>query len=235
MYLEDMKETILIISDTQAPAHHPDTLEFLKYAKKKLKPTRVVQIGDLVDFNCFTSFVRDPNCPNALDELDASRAFIKDLAKIFPKLDYVLGNHEMRIFKRLQESGLPEECLKSLQEILGTPAGWDMHFAPIEIDGILFHHGDGVPRAPKSALTRTMQSNVYGHHTQDAGVHFHPTHKELFFSMLVGCLVDKKHVYMSYAKKYITHPFLGIGVVEKGVPRLLPMKLNKKGSWTGVL
>jgi hypothetical protein len=41
---------VLIISDTQAPFHHPDTLPFLAALSKCLKPKYVVHVGD----ECFT-------------------------------------------------------------------------------------------------------------------------------------------------------------------------------------
>ena len=44
-----MNKSILIISDTHIPYHHPDLIPFLKDLKEIYKPDRVIHIGDEVD------------------------------------------------------------------------------------------------------------------------------------------------------------------------------------------
>lgn len=53
--LNAKNKNVLIISDTHFPHHHPDTLNFLKAAKKEIDPDIVIHIGDELD-NQYLSF-----------------------------------------------------------------------------------------------------------------------------------------------------------------------------------
>ena len=51
--------------------------------------------------------------------------------------------------------------------------------------------------------------------------------------MNVGCLAAQKHMAFAYAKNFRTRFIMGCGIINNGIPRLLPMVLNSKGNWIG--
>jgi hypothetical protein len=51
--------------------------------------------------------------------------------------------------------------------------------------------------------------------------------------MNVGCLTDQKSMAFEYAKNFRTRFILGCGIILDGIPRLLPMVLDRKGDWIG--
>ena len=56
-----MNKSILIISDTHIPYHHPDLIPFLKDLKEIYKPDRVIHIGDEVDKHAMSFHDSDPD------------------------------------------------------------------------------------------------------------------------------------------------------------------------------
>ena len=53
------------------------------------------------------------------------------------------------------------------------------------------------------------------------------------FGMNVGCLINQKSMAFNYAKNFKTRFILGCGIILNGIPRLLPIVINKKGDWIG--
>jgi hypothetical protein len=51
--------------------------------------------------------------------------------------------------------------------------------------------------------------------------------------MNVGCLINQKSMAFDYAKNFRTRFIVGCGIILNGIPRLLPMVLNKEGRWIG--
>ena len=76
-----MFKSILIISDTHIPYHHPDLIPFLKAVKKEYKPDKIVHIGDEIDKHAMSFHDSDPDLPSAGDELKLSLPVIKELEK----------------------------------------------------------------------------------------------------------------------------------------------------------
>ena len=55
------KHVVLVISDTQCPFQHQDTIPFLQYVTSKFKPDEVIHIGDEVDFHGLSRFFVEAN------------------------------------------------------------------------------------------------------------------------------------------------------------------------------
>ena len=55
----------------------------------------------------------------------------------------------------------------------------------------------------------------------------------IFWAMNVGCLINQKSMAFDYAKNFRTRFIVGCGIILNGIPRLLPMVLDKKGRWIG--
>jgi len=76
-------------------------------------------------------------------------------------------------------------------------------------------------------------SAVQGHYHTKFVISYWSNPDNLFFGMNVGCLTNQKSMAFEYAKNFKTRFIIGTGIILDGVPRLLPMVLNKGGRWNG--
>ena len=88
-----MFKRVLIISDTHIPYHVKELIPFLTELKKIVKPDKVIHIGDELDKHAMSFHDSDPDLPSAGDELKLSIPVIKQLEKMYPKMDLLDSNH----------------------------------------------------------------------------------------------------------------------------------------------
>ena len=63
-------DRILVISDLHFPYHFPEVFAFLIKLKNKYKPTKIVMIGDEMDWHSINvSHIINPDLPAPVDEL----------------------------------------------------------------------------------------------------------------------------------------------------------------------
>ncbi len=237
-YDEKACKRILIISDLQIPCQHPDSYKFLNALKKKFKPTMVVQIGDLVDFGSMSNYDTDPDYLSPRVELEWVKDEVKKVASIFPKMTIVLGNHEMRLYRKALKAGLPSSVISEFGSIVGAPKSWTFArelrlFWNKPGKRIRFIHTEpGATR--KRGMKSCYYSNVvHGHLHTDFAIQFTSTADALYWDMNVGCLIDDESVVFAYNKNQSLRPIYGSGVIENGLPKLVPMIVNKNGRWNG--
>lgn len=225
---------ILVISDTQAPAHHPNTIEFLKHEAKKFKPDRIIHIGDELDLHNLSKYVKNPDLPGAKDELEEGLAFMDELYNMFPEVEVCISNHGARPYLRAKEAGIPSAFIRSYKEWMRAPKGWSWHHQ-ILIDDIAFIHGEGLSGdgARLKACTLMQRSCVFGHIHSHAGVSFFSNKQKLMFGLNVGCLIDLHSPYFEYNKHQLHRPIIGIGLIDNGIPIFKPMELDEHALWVG--
>lgn len=236
MKLESGKETVLVISDLHAPFHHPDSLEFLKALKLKYKPTQIVCIGDEVDFHAFGRWEPDPNGMSPGDEVEQAVGSLQNFYKVFPKVKSCKSNHTERPYRDAFRARLPEQLLRPYGELLRAPKGWEWA-QDWTVDGVLYEHGEGVSgeAGALKAAKLNRQSTVIGHVHSFAGVQFSTNRNNTIFGFNVGCLIDVDAYCFKYGITSRNKPCISAGIVNKGVPELVPMVLDKHGRWTGKL
>lgn len=78
-------------------------------------------------------------------------------------------------------------------------------------------------------------SCVQGHYHSKFEVSYTSNPRALNWGMTVGCLIDDKALAFEYNKLQLKRPIVGVGIIEAGYPRLLPMPLTKSGRWTKVI
>ena len=228
------KEKVLVISDLQFPFHHMDTFTFLKHMKRVHKPTRVVQIGDLFDFHALSDYPTHADADSANTEFDKSMEYKEQLMDIFPKMDILTSNHDVRLLKRLERAGIPSRFWPVYEELFECEGNWKFHDSLI-IDNVEYIHGHqiastgGNPMA--NAVKRRFKSTVFGHFHTRLGIDYLANEDDLYFGMCVGCLIDHKTYAFKYQRLAAKKPMVGIGLVDKGVPMIIAMPLNKKGRW----
>lgn len=215
---------VLVIPDLQIPFQHSYSLTFLKQVRDWFKPDQVVCVGDEADACALSNYPKDPDGMSAGDELRKTRRAFKPFFKEFPNVKVCNSNHQQRLYKRAFEAGIPRELIVGYGTYLNAPKGWkwEDHWA---IDAVRYEHGDRASGATAGTklIDANHRSTVYGHHHSDAGLGFVRKDNKTLFWMNVGCLIDETSYAMSYTRMHRTKPILSCGVVEDGVPRLIPM------------
>lgn len=231
------KELVLAVGDLHCPFEHPDAFEFLKAVKKKEQPTVIVNLGDEIDAHAFApNYDSDPDGFSPGEELKEAIKHLEPHYRLFPDTRVCTSNHTARPYRKAFKFGLPAALFKSYRDFLQAPKGWawaDKHI----VDGVIYEHGEGQSGAQGAirAALGNMQSTTIGHIHAFAGVQYSANPRHLVFGFNVGCLIDKGKYCFNYGKHIKTKPIIGVGLVERGIPRFLPMQLSKHGRWTGKL
>ena len=223
---------ILFLSDTHVPYSHRDLIPFLTAVKKKYKPTRVISVGDMVDFHALSYHDSDPDLFSAGDELLEAIKILKPIYKLFPKVDICESNHGSMVYRKAKTNGVPRHCLKSYGEVLEAPDTWRW-YPEIKINindtSILVRH-----QFKKNILQAAQfegKSLIAGHFHEDFSISYASNSDNLIWAMTVGCLIDNKSLAFAYNKTFAKRPIIGLGMVINGQPMLIPMVLNKYGRW----
>lgn len=237
---------ILCFGDDQAPAQHPDAYEILKEAKRIFKPTRVIHMGDEVDFNNISDYLKSPDADNATQELEKGLEHLKKLYQLFPKVDVLKSNHvDARIQRKKDSAQVPQFMLKPVEEILQMPKGWTRH-DEIIIDDIIFRHGHKDRKNLKGTVSQLVlhkhkkyYNMLCGHHHTSFGFSHKPElvaengRLKMLWGAHTGCLMDRNHPYAkAYSAGYET---LGFAVIENGAPTFVVPETDHHDRWTGVL
>jgi metallophosphoesterase superfamily enzyme len=215
---------------------HPDTVRFLRAIVRAVRPSRVVLLGDIADQHALSRFVRNPSGLSSGHEFRETRRQLSPLYGLIPEAFVCWGNHDRRIYDRAAEAGIPEETIRSMGDILLHPNGWRWQDR-WEFDGVVFEHGTGWTgeKAHVKAANANMGPTVIGHIHAHAGIAYVANRKHLFYGFNVGCLIDHEAYAFAYAKSIPTKPIIGVGVIENGIPRFVPMVLGRGGRWVGRL
>lgn len=226
----------MAIGDTHHPFVHPDALSFLRDIKTKAKPTRIVHMGDEIDSHAVSDYDVDPDGFSPGHEFDAAVESLKSWYREFPDVDVLESNHTWRLYRKGFKAGFPKRFFKPINEIIEAPKGWKWQ-EQLEIDGVLYEHGEGFTGRDGAlkCAEGNMQSTVIGHVHSFAGIAYSQRPRDLFFGFNVGCLIDYKAYVFKYGKKSKNKPVLGAGLIVRGVPRFVPMLLDKNGRWVGKL
>jgi predicted phosphodiesterase len=225
---------ILVISDMHLPYQHKDSIKFLKEIKKEFKPDRIINIGDLLDFHAISMHEHNPDLYSAGMELDKAKEYIQQLEAIFPEVTEVDSNHSSLVYRRALKYGMSKQFLKPYGDFLGTRKWkWvdDLTLTMSNGQRCFFTHGRS---ADVLKVSQAMgMSAVQGHYHTKFVISYWANPDNLFFGMNVGCLINQKSMAFNYAKNFKTRFILGCGIILNGIPRLLPMVINKKGDWIG--
>ena len=227
-----MNKSILIISDTHIPYHHKDLIPFLKEIKKIFKPDRIIHIGDEVDKHAMSFHDSDPDLPSAGDELKQSLPIIKELENLFPKMDLLDSNHGSLVYRRAYKHGIPKAYLRAYNEFLKVSHNWKWHddlTIKTPNGPVYFCHGK---TANILKLGQQYGMNVVqGHYHTKFNIKYYGNSLGLYYGLQVGCLIDKDSLAFRYNKTQRARPIIGLGMIINGLPKLIPMVLNKHGRW----
>jgi len=231
---------ILNIPDQHAPYQHPDALEFLADVASKLRPTRVINLGDETDGHAMSFHDSDPNLDSAGVELEKAKEFIQALAKMFPVQDVCHSNHGSLIYRRALKHGIPTQYIKTYRDILfpdGGGEGWSWHERiPVILpngDKLIYQHQSSGDILNNAAHERA--NIVQGHEHGDFYIRYRSSTSALYWAMVSGCLIDRKAYAFAYGRLFPKKPIIGCSAIIDSAPLLIPMPMDDRGRYTGKL
>jgi len=224
------------VPDQHCPHDHQDALLFLEAVKKKHcdENSIYINLGDEIDGNQISFHEKDPDMPfSPTTELEAAVERIQEYYEIFPKMYVCDSNHGSLVYRRAKYAGIPKQCIKSYQEILGTP-GWHWHedyLLQTHVGDIYVCHGktSGVGKLAKEMGT---YGAIQGHTHSKFNINWFATATWDRFDSFSGCLIDRKSLAFAYGKNHIPKPILGCMIITKyGYPKLIKMVTNENDRW----
>lgn len=230
---------VLCISDLQCPAEHQDALKFIQAVDRQWFPDGkrfVVCMGDEVDQHTLGKWPANPSGRSGGDELKEARHRLSFWFDAYPKVFVCASNHTYRAWKKAFLNGIPQEFMKSVNEVYGAPPGWVWREKWIH-ENIAFEHGELVsgPLAALNAAIQNQMSTVIGHQHNGGCVIHRASDTGIIWGLNTGCLIDIDHYCFTYGKNIRIKPTLGCGVIKNGIPHFIPMLLNYQKRWTGIL
>lgn len=220
----------LIFSCLHAPYHHDNAHDFLKAQKQKWNIDRAICLGDFSDQFTASRFGSNSKAKGADNEQEELEHALVSLAAIFPELEVLLGNHDVRVEKQAASNGIPTNRIRPIQEVpslIKPLKGWKFHGDECEIiPGITAIHGDTIkgPNAGEAAVMTYRTNIVMGDKHTLGGVMTYTRKKWQNWCLHVGSLIDPESVATDYAKKHIRKSVLGCGVLlDNKLPIFVPM------------
>jgi predicted phosphodiesterase len=195
----------IVLGDAHCPDHDPAAVEWALRTVARLRPYKVILLGDLVDFNAISRFLKHPSKRVLFkEEIAKARDFIAMFAKRLKhcQVVYLEGNHERRLQKYLWRNA-PEfaDLMEfTFAELLRVPKNWE-----IVADGEYYHEQDvlvfhGVKYGQSTCsynLGRYGVSTVQGHSHRLAIKHRTLGNKKVITAAESGCLCKMVQDYVA--------------------------------------
>lgn len=228
-----MNKTIFVLGDIHFPYQNQSAINKSLALIKKIKPTYIVQIGDLYDQYFASRYSKSLNFTTPEAELSKAVKLAtkmwKDILEVSPnsKCIQLLGNHDMRLHKRIQDK-LPEieaiikQPLKDLYTFQGVKTIFDSR-QEVELEGLLFHHGY---LSQLGAHVKKYNKSIIVGHSHHAGVHYHKHNDKILFEFNVGFLADKNTLPLNYGEAKLKFWTLGCGLITKRLGKWEPQFIS---------
>jgi len=227
---------ILVVPDLHFPYCHPDALDFLHKVKKTLQPTRIICLGDELDFSAMSFHESDSDMHSAGHELALALGYIDTLHELFPKMQLLHSNHGSMAYRRAKHAGMPRHLLRSYNDVLGVSSDdWSWHGEIILTlpNGTKCKFVHGVSSNILAASQAIGMSLVQGHHHSLFELRYWSAGNGLHFGVTSGCLIDDTSLAFAYNKLQVKRPLIGVTFIENSEPRLIPMAVDENNRWIG--
>lgn len=194
---------VVAIGDLHIPYHNKVMVKNFAQFCKDEQPDQIILGGDIVDFYDLSSFDKNPDRLNNLqDEISECVDFIKNLRKACPdsKLVYIIGNHEDRLrrflWKNPQLASL--EALK-LEELLQFKKYKVEFCESYFINGFEYTHGDLVRKHSSYSAKCEFENRGHSgmsHHVHRGGSYYKTTHDGTYgwFENFCGCDLNPEYI-----------------------------------------
>jgi hypothetical protein len=216
---------ILHIPDLHSPFIHKRALKFVKEVYNKYNCNEVVFGGDVFDLYSWSRYPTDTNTLTGRVEFQRAKRQISSWVDAFPIATITIGNHDLRLLKRLRESRIPPEMvITNFCDIWNLPNTWNW-VDSYKKDGVVYIHGARSGENAHVSNAKDYRCSVVSCHTHStAGVEFMSNRENTIFAMNTGCLVNDREVGFAYANELTRRPVLGCGVILDGFPVFIPLK-----------
>lgn len=100
-------EVDLIFTDVHVPFHDTAALELMYAVASIVRPTRIINLGDFIDYYSISKFNKDPaRILRLQDDIDEAQDILEKQREIMGDIPYVYieGNHEQRLQKKLRSN-----------------------------------------------------------------------------------------------------------------------------------
>lgn len=211
----------LYISDSHLPYTRMDYWEAIYDFNKRFKADVVYSTGDFADQYVLSRFPKATNSDNGRVEILRCIPQVKKIAKMFPKLKIMRGNHDTRINKRAQDAGIDGLWVKDFLNIVGAPSAWEwLSNDFVDVGPAVLTHGFLSNREKHGQFFN--KSVVHGHLHAKLGLEFFQRNEKAIWVMCVGAIADKSAMALQYGalSKFSTMT-CGFGTSdEDGVPQI---------------
>lgn len=231
-------QKLLLLSDTHFPAEHPDYFKWIKKIKSLTKWTQVIHLGDLCDMGSLSFYDSSAEMDSPVIEINKAKKSIRKLEKLFPKIDILYGNHDIRVTRKAEKYGIPREYIKDLNHILDIKANWNWHEKLI----VKLTNGNRVffTHHFKSSVLQSSKelgcSLICSHQHTKSELSMWSSPTSLNFAMIIGSSIDPKHENFRYQKHFIKRPVISVASIGYSgycQPCIHSMPLDNNGRWTG--
>ena len=223
-----MTGKIGVLSDIHVPYHDYAALEVALQHLAESEVEHILLLGDIVDFQGISRFVRPMGNPSVAQELASLKAFLGLVREMFPggRIVYLLGNHEERLqaymytqmreladLKELEFENLIEAEKFGVEVVDGMVNLGEL----IAIHGHEFKNGIAPPVNPaRGMFMRAKCSTLSGHQHQPSS-HSEGTLKgDRIGNWSLGCLCELSPGYNKFAFTKWDHGFAEVEVSEDG-------------------
>jgi hypothetical protein len=220
----------LAVGDTHFPFSRRKSVSGILALIRKLKPKRIVQLGDLYDLYSYSRFARSYNVLTPAQEVKLGR---KDAQTFWKEARaaagrgvecyQLIGNHDERLLKKTM--GLLPELEHLIQEVNHLWKFDGVHTQAAErdeliLDGVCYMHGF---RKFGDHVKHNMMSTVCGH-LHLGGVSYMRLGKKTIWELNAGFVANPDCVPMSYGRqRTITKYTQGVGWIDSYGPRFIPL------------
>ncbi len=225
---EGSYRTSVIIGDTHFPFHSQKVLNRIIEIIAQIKPVFVVQIGDLYDFFSQSKYPRTHRLMTPQEEIKKGREAAEQMwadihkASMNSKKLQILGNHDLRPYKRLLEKAPELEPFFQADHLFNFPQVETVYDSRQELvlDGVCYQHGH---RKHGDHIKSNLTSTVHGH-THRAGIIYMKLRNELIWEFDVGMTADIKSVPLGYGPQTWNQCTTGVGIIDEHGPRFIPIE-----------
>jgi len=221
-----IQNTIVCLGDTHHPFCDPRALERVYRIIEQIKPTVVIQMGDLHDMLSWSKFPTSQMHFTPKGEIEKSfenaKAMWAEIGKLAPQARKIQlrGNHDIRPLKRVLEVAPALEVFIELDRFFTFP-GVELiadHREELIIDGIAFLHGYRTKLGDHASY---MMHNAVVGHSHRGGVAFKHIRGKTYFELNCGYLADPASKGLSYTPQKITDWTQGVGIIDPLGPRFV--------------
>jgi predicted phosphodiesterase len=219
---------ILVLPDMHIPFMDWAAVKLAANWVRKHEPDLVIQLGDLFDQKAWSKFPKEPDDLSPNDEIEITLEAVKRLNKMFPEMQILFGNHDLRISKKSLDVGFTRHLLRDLQDIFPYD-GWNWWSNPREKlvvnttrGPILFVHGDE-DKGDAVSKSRLFGLSVVQGHDHQFKCSYTSTLNGTVFGLSSGHLMDQESKGARYANRQGKYPVKGFTIIKYGIPYFLPI------------